>query len=215
MGSAVERHYSSTGGLTGKIAAQLRAAGKDPPNVTTADLAPIDEFHIRGRAATLELANRMEIAPGARVLDVGSGLGGPARTLVETYQCHVTGIDLTADFCEAARQLSSWIGLSEQVTFEQGDATALAFDGGFDAAMSIHVAMNIADKSAVYTGVRRALTPGRILAVYDVLQGEGGEVLFPVPWAREPSTSHLATPDDMRRLLEGAGFKIESEIDLP
>ena len=99
--------------------------------------------------------------------------------------------------------------MSEQVTFEQGDATALAFDGGFDAAMSIHVAMT--DKGPVYTGVRRALRPGRVLAVYDVLQGEGGEVLFPVPWAREPSSSHLTTPDDMRRLLEGAGFKIESE----
>ncbi len=214
MTSKVEEHYSATGGLTDIIAAELRAAGKDLTKLTTADLAPIDEFHIRGRKATVELAGKMEIGPSSLVLDVGSGLGGPARTLAELYQCHVTGVDLTSDFCAAANAMSHWVGLSDRVTFKQGDATALNFDAGsFDAAMTIHVAMNIAAKDAVYAGVRRVLKPGRIFAVYDVLQGEGGDVLFPVPWAREPSISHLATPDEMRRLLEGAGFMIVSEID--
>jgi ubiquinone/menaquinone biosynthesis C-methylase UbiE len=110
--------------------------------------------------------------------------------------------------------MSRWVGLSDRVTFRQGDATALNFDAGsFDAAMTIHVAMNIAAKDAVYAGVHRVLKPGRIFAVYDVLQGEGGDVLFPVPWAREPSISHLATPEAMRILLAGAGFTIVSEID--
>jgi ubiquinone/menaquinone biosynthesis C-methylase UbiE len=212
--SKVEDHYSATGRLADIIAAELRAAGKDLAKLTTADLAPIDEFHIRGRKATVELAAMMEIGPGSLVLDVGSGLGGPARTLAELYQCHVTGVDLTSDFCAAANAMSRWVGLSDRTTFRQGDATALNFDAGsFDAAMTIHVAMNIAAKDAVYAGVRRVLKPGRIFAVYDVLQGEGGDVLFPVPWAREPSISHLATPDEMRRLLEGAGFTIVSEID--
>jgi ubiquinone/menaquinone biosynthesis C-methylase UbiE len=85
----------------------------------------------------------------------------------------------------------------------------LPFAGSeFDAAMTIHVAMNIAGKDKVYAEAKRVLKPGGRFAVYDILQGEGGEVLFPVPWAHEPSISHLATPDAMQSLLTGAGFKI-------
>src|SRR5215510_11843202 len=99
MQNLVEQHYR-IGGLADKIAGALRGAGKDLAHLKTADLAPIDEFHVRGRQATLELANRMELKPGSRVLDIGSGLGGPGRTLAEVYGCHVTGIDLTPEFCE-------------------------------------------------------------------------------------------------------------------
>ena len=212
MKSLVEQHYG-IGDLAPKIAAALRKAGKDLARLTTADLAPIDEFHIRGRQATLELAQRMELGPGAHVLDIGSGLGGPARTLAEIYGCRVTGIDLSPEFCDAARELSRWVGLSDRVTFLHGDATALTCAGTFNAAMTIHVAMNIAAKDRVYGGVHRALEPDRIFAVYDILQGEGGEVKYPVPWARDPAISHLTTPGEMRGLLRGAGFRILDEID--
>ncbi|WP_439576807.1 methyltransferase domain-containing protein [Elioraea sp.] len=88
-------------------------------------------------------------------------------------------------------------------------ADSLPFaDAAFDAAMTIHVAMNIATKDRMYAEAKRVLKLSGRFAVYDVLQGEGGEVLFPVPWAREPSISHLATPDDMEVLLAGAGFRI-------
>lgn len=101
-----------------------------------------------------------------------------------------------------------------QVTFSQGDATALPFEPhAFDAAMSLHVGMIIAPKDRLYAGVRRALKPGRIFAVYDVLQGEGGEVHYPVPWARDRSISHLATPAEMRTLLRDTGFGILEETD--
>lgn len=210
----VERHYGSTGTLVERIAAELRGAGANLAALTQQDLEPIDEFHVRGRRATLELASRMKINPGARVLDVGSGLGGPARTVASHFNCHVTGIDLTADFCAAAREMSRWVGLSDRVDFKQGDVTALDVEpSSFDAAMSIHVAMNIAHKDAVYDGVYRALKPGGILAIYDIVQGEGGEVLYPVPWAREPSISHLATPAQMRHLLDDAGFTLLEEFD--
>ena len=182
MTSKVEEHYSATGGLRGHHCRRAACGRQGPDETTTANLAAIDQFHIRGRKATVELAGEMEIGPSSLVLDVGSGLGGPARTLAELYQCHVTGVDLTSDFCAAANAMSHWVGLSDRVTFKQGDATALNYDAGsFDAAMTIHVAMNIAAKDAVYAGVRRVLKPGRIFAVYDVLQGEGGDVLFPVP----------------------------------
>ena len=196
MTNPVAVHYCEGGDLAQAIAARLQSAGKDLDALTTADLATVDEFHIRGRKATLELAERMSLRPESEVLDIGSGLGGAARALAETYGCHVTGVDLTPAFCQAAEALSGWLGLSERVAFEQADATALPFaDDRFDAAMTIHAAMNIAAKPALYEEARRVVKPAGIFAVYDVLQGEGGEVLFPVPWAREPSISHLATPE--------------------
>lgn len=214
MSSQIETHYGSSSDLAGQIKKRLIAAGKTSEQLTTRDLAPVDEFHIRGRAATLELADRMELTAQSHVLDVGSGLGGPARTLAEDYRCTVTGIDLNPSFTEAATAISSWLGLSDRVRFVHGDATDLPFDvASFDAAMTIHVAMNIRNKDAVFASVKRVLKPGGIFAIYDVLQGEGGPVLFPVPWAREPSISHLVTPVQMRELLRSAGFEIMDEAD--
>jgi ubiquinone/menaquinone biosynthesis C-methylase UbiE len=214
MADEVATHYAGTGRLADTIAESLARAGKDPGALTTADLAAVDEFHIRGRKATLELAEQMRLSARSHVLDIGSGLGGPARTLAETVGCRVTGVDLTPAFCEAAEALSAWVGLGDRVTFRQGDATALPFEGAeFDAAMTIHVAMNIAAKDRMYAEARRVLKPGAVFAVYDVLQGEGGDVHFPVPWARTPAISHLATPRRMRALLAEAGFVIESEVD--
>lgn len=214
MTKRVETHYGGPSDLVGQIQEGLRAAGKDLQQLTTAELAAVDEFHIRGRKATLELAEGMNLTQDSRVLDIGSGLGGPARTLAQTYGCHVTGIDLKENFCQAATVLSQWVGLADKVTFKQGDATDLKFgDNSFDAAMTIHVTMNIPAKDAVYAHAKRVLRPGGVFAVYDVLQGEGGEVFFPVPWAREPSISHLANPFEMRALLTGAGFEILDEVD--
>lgn len=214
MSDKVASHYSSSGNLADAIAARLRGIGKDPNALTTADLGSIDEFHIRGRKATLELAEGLGLTTASRVLDLGSGLGGPARTLAETYGCHVTGIDLTPAFCDAATALSSWVELGDKVTFKQGDATQLPFaDGSFDVAMTIHVAMNIAAKDRMYAEAKRVLKPGGRFGIYDVLQGEGGDVAYPVPWAREPSISHLAKPDEMQSLLLAAGFKILGVTD--
>jgi ubiquinone/menaquinone biosynthesis C-methylase UbiE len=214
MTDQVTAHYWGGRDLVGAIAAGLRRAGKDLDALATSDLASVDEFHIRGRKATLELAGHMNLHRDSRVLDIGSGLGGPARTLAEAYGCHVTGIDLTQAFCAAANVLSDWLGLRSRVAFQQGDATHLTFaDEQFDAAMTIHVAMNIAAKPRMYDEARRVLKPGGIFAVYDVLQGEGGDVVFPVPWAREPSISHLVTPAAMRSLLANAGFKIQDVHD--
>jgi ubiquinone/menaquinone biosynthesis C-methylase UbiE len=205
----VESHYAGGGDLARRIAESLSRAGKDISKLTTVDLGAVDEFHIRGRKATLEVVRSLNLSPAFHVLDIGSGLGGPARTLAQTYGCRVTGIDLTHSFCDAAATLSSWLGLNDRVHFRQGDATRLPFvDGQFDAAMTIHVAMNIAAKDKMYAEGRRVLKPGSRFAAYDILQGEGGEVLFPVPWARDPSISHLVTPDRMRSLLTGAGFSI-------
>jgi ubiquinone/menaquinone biosynthesis C-methylase UbiE len=214
MVDKVASHYSTAHNLADAIAEKLRETGKDMSALTTADLGAIDEFHVRGRKATLELAEGLDLSGASHVLDLGSGLGGPARTLAEAYGCHVTGIDLTPAFRDAATALSAWVGLGDKVSFQQGDATRLPFaDASFDAAMTIHVAMNIAAKDKMYAEAHRVLKPGGCFGIYDILQGEGGEVLYPVPWAREPSISHLATPDGMLALLSAAGFGILSVTD--
>ena len=214
MADRVANHYSENLELADIIAQNLQSAGRDLNKLTTADLATVDEFHIRGRKATLELAAQMNLNTDSHVLDIGSGLGGPARTLAETYGCQVTGIDLTQAFCNAAAAMSDWVGLGKRVSFKQGDATNLPFDNKtFDGAMTIHVAMNIAAKDKMYSEAHRVVKPGGIFAVYDIVQGEGGEVLYPVPWARDPLISHLATPDEMKSLLLGAGFKLRDVQD--
>jgi ubiquinone/menaquinone biosynthesis C-methylase UbiE len=210
----VSRFYTGPGGLVAAIGSALDAAGLDRATLRPADLAPVDEFHIRGRAASLEIIEALGLTADSHVLDLGSGLGGPARTLAELTGCTVTGIDLTSEFCEVATALSEWTGLSERTRFHVGDATATGFpDATVDAAMTVHVAMNIPDKPALYAEAFRVLRPGGRFVIYDVLQGHGGDVHYPVPWAHDSSTSFLATPADMRELLPAAGFEVTSEVD--
>jgi len=214
MTDPVVAHYSGGASLVAVIAENLRGAGKELAALRTSDLVRFDEIHIRGRKATLELAQQMNLDENSRVLDIGSGLGGPARTLAEEHGCHVTGVDLTPSFCEAATAMSSWVGLGRRVVFQQADATDLPFaDNQFDAAMTIHVAMNVPAKSQMYAEARRVVKPGGIFAIYDVLQGEGGKVVFPVPWARDQSISYLVTPNQMMSLLRDAGFNIRAVHD--
>ncbi len=214
MNRQIVEHYSGTGDLVALLAASLERAGKGLDRLEVADLAAIDEFHIRGREATLEVGHALGAGAGDSVLDIGSGLGGPARTLAAGHGCRVTGIDLTPAYCDAANALSEWVGLADLTRFEQGDAIALDFaDAHFQAVFTIHVAMNIAAKDRLYAEARRVIEPGGRFVIYDVLRGEGGEVAYPVPWARDAAISHLATPNEMRALLAGAGFQVVAVED--
>lgn len=204
----VARHYTR-GDLGAVILDALERAGKDIDNLSLEDLAPIDEFHIRGREATMELGRGLGLQSAMRVLDVGSGIGGPARHLAAAHGCRITGIDLTEEFCRTAAMLAERVGLGGRVDYRQANALAMPFaDAAFDAAYTQHVAMNIGDKAALYGEIARVLKAGGRFAIYDILQGAGGEVIFPVPWAREPATSFLAAPEELRGLLEKAGFEV-------
>jgi SAM-dependent methyltransferase len=174
------------------------------------DLAPLDQFHTRGLRATMELASEAEIGSDMRVLDIGAGLGGPARFLAATYGCRVTGIDASPSFVEVATYLAERTGMSEYVDFRHGDALTLPFDDeSFDVVWMQHVAMNIADRDALYREIRRVLVPGGRYVTYDVV-ADAGSVRYPVPWAADATTSHLRTQPETLAALRGAGLRIRS-----
>jgi len=208
MNDHVENHYTRSG-LGDAILEALEADGKSLDKLTIADLAPVDAFHIRGREATRDLAALAAISSGERVLDVGSGIGGSARHLASEFGCSVTGIDLTAAYCEVATMLSGLVGLGERTRFEQASALGMPFpDDSFDCAWTEHVQMNIEDKHRFYSEIARVLRPGGRLVFHDVFAGPSGEPHFPVPWSEVPETSALMVPDDLRRTLDSIGYTV-------
>ena len=210
---AIKSNYAGND-LEELIFAGLSRAGKDVRNLKIADLAPVDEFHIRGRKATLELAQLVAPGPGTHVLDVGCGIGGPSRYLSATYGCRVTGIDLSEEYCRVAGTLTEKVGLSHLITYQQCDARYLPYpDDSFDAVWTQHTAMNIPDKAALYCELYRVLKKNGVLALYDILAGPVIPLYFPVPWARTPDTSFLVTPEQLRLALETAGFVISTWDD--
>ncbi|MCC7363903.1 MAG: class I SAM-dependent methyltransferase [Dehalococcoidia bacterium] len=212
MPETVEQHYTGDR-LAERVLEAAAAAGLDP--ITPVALAPADEFHTRGLAATQALAQLAGIRPGERVIDVGSGLGGPARILASAFGADVTGIDLTPEFVRSAQVLTEACALSDRVRFHQGDALAMPFDGGaFDVAWTQHVVMNIADRTALYREVFRVLRPGGRFAFFDIVRGDGPELEFPVPWASDAAISHLFTPAETLGFVKSAGFEVQAWQDL-
>ena len=202
----VRDHYRASG-LVERLKTALAAFGPDEQRLAPQQLASFDQFHTRGLAATVELAKLAAIASDMSVLDVGSGVGGPARFLAATYGCRVTGVDLSEAFVEAARYLTQRTGQSERVSFENASALALPFDDGhFDVALLQHVAMNISDRARLYQEIQRVLRPGGKFALYDVVL-KGGDPHYPVPWARTPATSFLLTAAATGEAVEAAGFR--------
>ncbi len=202
----VREHYSPTD-LTDRIKSALATITPESQTLTMAQLAPLDQFHIRGILATAELAEAAELDPSTRVLDLGCGIGGPARYLAATFGCNVTGVDLSPGFIDAATYLTARCGQSDRVTFQVGDALHLPFEGAaFDTVFLQHVAMNIKDRAALYAEVRRMLAPGGRFVTYDLVL-RNSDVVYPVPWARDAATSFLLSEDDTRTALERAGFK--------
>lgn len=207
----VERHYESEG-IAERILAALRAEiGPDAP-ITPEALAPLDHFHGRGVLATRELVAFLDPRPGEEVLDIGCGIGGPARFFAQTFGCRVTGIDLTPDFVRAAESLTRRVGLDDRISYRQATALALPFPPPiFDGAYMMHVGMNVPDKARLFREVRRVIKPGGVFAIYDVMRTGDGALVFPLPCAAGADTSFIARPDEYRRALQEAGFEIHKE----
>jgi SAM-dependent methyltransferase len=209
----VSQHYSAYDVLS-RIRAGLETLGRDPDHIEPGDLKQVDEFHIGGGEATAALLADLAIQPGMEVLDIGCGIGGPARTIAQRYGGRVTGIDLTPAFVHAAEALSRMAGMEGRVDFKVGSAVALPFaDETFDVATLMHVGMNIPDKTALFAEAYRVLRRGGVFAVYDVMRTGEGELAYPVPWAEHARLSALETPDRYRKAAADAGFTLEDEKD--
>ncbi|MGB0661215.1 MAG: class I SAM-dependent methyltransferase [Mangrovicoccus sp.] len=196
------------------ITQAVAAAGICQTDLTPADLVELDEFHLGGAAATLKLVAQFDLPENAKLLDIGAGLGGPARLIAQNHSYYVHGVDITPGFVAAAEMLSDWTGFTTRTSFSIGDATALPFAAeSFDGAYSFHLGMNIANKAALCAEAYRLLKPGGTFLSYDILQGPGGEVLYPTPWADLAAQSYVVSPEVMEQHLTGAGFEILTRID--
>lgn len=195
--------------LAEAVLADLDRAGKDINLLTRGDMATFEEFHLRGRKATRELARLAELQQGVRVLDVGSGLAGPARTLADEFGCRVTGIDIAWEYCRAARMLNSRSGFHERISICCAQALHLPLAANtFDVVWMQHVSMNIEDKGSLIEELGRVLSSGGRLAFYEILAGPRQHSYFPLPWADDPGISFLIDPGHFRQMLIAAGFDV-------
>jgi SAM-dependent methyltransferase len=195
------------GNVYALIVSALERASKPLATLTIEELAPIDHFHARGFPATVELADRLPVQAGHHLLDIGCGLGGPARYFAQRFRCTVSGVDITPPFVDAARKLTALLRMEDRVRIEQGDGTRLPFaDGMFDGAYAQHVTMNVADRVRFFAEAFRVSKPGAFFALTEHGLGRAGEPHYPVPWSEDGSGSHLVPPEETRRLLAGAGF---------
>jgi sarcosine/dimethylglycine N-methyltransferase len=189
------------------IATVERFLGTSLSAVTRAQLEGIDQYHAGGSEAIERMIPHLALTSGATALDVGSGLGGPARQIARGTGCHVVGVDITPAYVEAAQALTEAAGLAEQTRFFCGDIGA--FDhAGFDAAYTVHVQMNIADKEAFYSEIARRLRPEARLVVFEVCRSDAGEPVLPLPWSLDGTDSHLVTADELRDTIRSSGFTL-------
>lgn len=209
----IREHYRQSA-LIDRLGAALEAGGHDLDDLSVAEFAGFDEFHLGGRPATSALIESLDLGADAAVLDVGCGVGGAARSIAHATGCAVLGIDLTLDFIEAARWLTERVGMQAQVEFRIGNALDLPCEGNtFDAATMLHLGMNIDDKTSLMAELARVLAPGGRLGIYDIMRVDTGDVEYPMPWASSASTSFLSPVSDYRDALQAAGFTVESSDD--
>lgn len=205
--ATVPSWYSEVDALQ-RIDDYLRERGIDPAHLSLETLAPFDNFHSRGRAATSDQIALANFPAGAHVLDVGGGVGGPARLLASRTSVQVTVLDLTPSFVAIGRTFTERLGMSDRVHFEIGDGTNMPFaDASFDGVWTQHSTMNIENKNALYSEIHRVSKPGSRLVMHEIMAGNGAPIDYPMPWAPSSELSFLLSADAMRSTITGAGFR--------
>ncbi len=206
INAVLDQHYSQ------QLSAQALLAEVDrllPEPAAPEDFAAIDQLHLGGRKASIELLDGLNIHADQRVLDIGCGLGGSARLMAQRYGCRVVGIDLTADFCRLATALNQRLKQALPVQFLQADASRLPFvERSFDLLVSQHCIMNLPDPQLALVGFRRLLADGGKLVLHEILQGPGGQPYYPVPWASDADHSFLCAEAELKRWLQQAGLRL-------
>jgi len=218
MEDLVKKHYACPE-LASAIQAGLEKLGKRPEELTTRDLAPVDQLHTGGAPATLAIGKQAGLARNSVLLDAGCGIGGSARLLAEKFGLQVVGIDLAPDFIETARTLTRWCGMNKAnqnttIRFQQGSVLDLPFGNHcFDAVLCQHILMNIEDKARALEEFYRVLKPGGRLILHEVTKGPGPAPAMPVPWAADASISFLPSWDTLKMQIIRAGFEEEHFSD--
>ncbi len=207
---AQDYYASGPADLSEVVLGALAAAGRPTDPLDPDDLAALDEFHGLGRAATLALADLAGIGKGARVLDVGAGIGGPARTLARHFGASLTALDPTARFCALSEELNRRAGMADAVVVVRGDARNMPFDdASFDFAITQAVWPSVEDKPAMLAETNRVLVAGGKLAIYEAVEGPGGPDLhYPVPWADGSEQSSVVPRGQVEEMVAVAGFEI-------
>jgi len=213
-GEDLVREYYSGDGLEDALVRALRSAGVDVDALRVEDLGGLDQLHAGFGPATEHLLDSLAPTPGDALLDVGCGIGGPARMAASRHGCRVTGIDLSPGFVDLARGLTEKLGLAGRVAFDVGSATDLPYpDAAFARVMLNHAGMNMPDKARVFAEVRRVLEPGGLFAVYEQMRIGAGELAYPLPWADDEASSFVESRERYADRLVAAGFDVEHDED--
>jgi sarcosine/dimethylglycine N-methyltransferase len=197
---------------TDLVAAIERLAEADLATLTQLQRDQFDQFHSGGSEAVDRLMPSLHLAPGMTVLDIGSGLGGPARQIARSSGCAVVGVDITPAYVDTAQTLTRTAALDDQVTFVRTDIAA--FDRmDFDAAYTMHVQMNVADKQTFFTEIARRLRPRARLATFEVCLSGDSQPTLPLPWSLDGTDSYLATAEQLHDTIAASGFETLEWVD--
>lgn len=197
----------ATGDVYGRIIEAMRAASISPEAVTVEQMAAVDHLHACGFAATIELADALPVKAGDHLVDIGCGVGGPARYMAARFDCSVSGVDITEAFVDAAKKLTALLKMEDKVKLEVGDGEHLPFDDAtFDGGYSQHVTMNVPDRAQFFGEAFRVLKPGAFFALTEHGLGTAGEPHVPCPWTEDGTGAYLAGPEDEVSFLTNAGF---------
>ncbi len=214
QGEQVAAHWARLSVTLDGALEALRMRGINSEEATAEDLHALDMLHMGGLAATDALAEMAGVCSGKRVLDVGAGVGGPARRIAHKYGARVWCLELSENVHQTAVALTALVRLQDQVQHTQGSALALPFsDASFDVVVMQHVAMQIAEKGTLFGECARVLTDDGVLALHEIFTGSGGEPLFPLAWATDPAMSSLEPRVAGAARLARLGFEETDFVD--
>jgi SAM-dependent methyltransferase len=209
MCDALQMHYisSTPADLAREIINSIKAR-KGALALNVEDFQAVDQFHLGGRKATLRMAEMVRIDRETRVLDVGGGIGGAARTLADRFGCEVVIAELMERYCQIGEALTGALGLTERVQFVATNALNLPFeDESFDLLWTQHSSMNIEDRGRLYREFFRVLRPGGQVAMHELIRGNGGAPRYPAPWSTAGEDSFLYDAAYVQSRLNAAGLR--------